>query len=298
MKKLLVMTVGVLALAACTQQKKDATDSEATDVAAVDTVAAGHFDVREFDGYKLHVYLTEDEMGDASFIIESKDSLVTLEQPLFKVNARAFDEYLASLNKPVAHRVADYHLGNTGDAPLIMPEGMPDVVKGDAYSGMMNHFAEVYGDAIVSLPTGVVTELAFNTPVTLAGVQYTLYKCAGNDFPGANILIGKDVVYSHWAPEKTHINSLYAGNIEGIDSRITELEEILATGATLFVGGHGAPATADDVRFRIAYLNNIKELRTSQPDAEKFAAALNDAYPELSGADAVKGLAEALYSVK
>lgn len=298
MKRLLIMAVGVLALTACTQQKKDATEAGTADLATTDTVAAGHFDVREFDGYKLHIYLTEDIMGDASFIIEGRDSLVTLEQPLFKVNAQAFDKYLASLNKPVAGRIADFHLGNTGDAPIIMPEGMADVVKGEAYSGMMNHFADEYGDAIVPMPTGTVTELAFNTPTTLAGIQFTLYNGAENDFPGANILIGKDVVYSHWAPEKAHINNLYAGNIESVDSRIAELEKIAATGATVFVGGHGAPATAEDVKFRIDYLNKIKELRASRPDAEKFATALTDAYPGLAGADAVKGLADALYSEK
>lgn len=296
MKKLFIMSLGALALVACSQQKKEPATEEATEVASTDSVSTGRFDVRELDGCKLHIYLTEDQMGDASYIIEGPDSLVTLEQPLFKVNAQAFDEYLATLGKPVAERIADFHLGNTGDATLVMPEGMPAVVKGPTYSGMMSHFAEEYGDAIEPLPTGATEEVAFNTTVTFGGVPFTFYKGASNDFPGANILIGKDAVYSHWAPEKSHINNLYAGNIEGVNDRIAELEQILGTGATLFVGGHGNPATADDVKFRIAYLNKVKDLRESQPDAEKFAAALIATYPDLPGEDGVKGLADSLYA--
>ena len=81
--------MGALALVACTQQKKEAA-AEQPEVEVTDSVA-GRFDVRELNGYKLHIYLTEDQMGDASFIIEGADSLVTLEQPLFKVNAKTFD---------------------------------------------------------------------------------------------------------------------------------------------------------------------------------------------------------------
>lgn len=294
MRKFTIFTISALCLMGCSNQKK--AESTETDTETVtDSIAAGHFDVRELNGFKLHIYLTEDQMGDASFIIEGNDSVVTLEQPLFKVNAKAFDDYLTALNKPVAKRIADFHIGNTGANPIVMPQGMPDVVKGEAYSGMMNHFAEEYGDAIVPLPTGNTEEVAFGDTVVFAGIPFTFLKGASNDFPAANILIGKDAVYSHWAPEKAHLNNLYAGNIEGVDARIAELEEILATGASVFVGGHGNPATADDVKFRIGYLNKIKELRNAQPNAEAFTTALTEAYPGLSGEEGVAGLAESLY---
>lgn len=294
MKKMILIAAAALSLAACSKQKSAETTAE---TAATDTVAiAGNFEVRPLaSGAKLHIYLTGDEMADASFIIEGADSLITLEQPLFKVNADAFDAYLAGIAKPVAHRISDYHLGNTGVDTIIMPEGMPAVVKGEAYSGMMQHFAQVYGDAIVALPTGETEEVTFDVPVELAGINFTFLHGASNDFPGANILIGTDVVYSHWAPAKAHINTLYAADIEGIDARLTELEQILATGATIFVGGHGAPATADDVRFRIEYLNKIKELKSTSADAATFSAALIEAYPGLPGEDGVESLAKSLY---
>lgn len=297
MKKVLLIAAGALVMVACSQKKAaDATEQAVAENNADENV--GHFDVHEFDGFKIHIYLTDDTMADASFIIEGADSLVTLEEPLFKVNAEAFDKYVADLGKPVAKRIADFHLGNTGAQPIVMPEGMPEVVKGPDYSGMMNHFAEEFGDAIVPLPTGATEEVAFDSQVVYAGVPFTFYKGASNDFPGANILVGTNVVYSHWAPAKTHVNSLYAGDIQGVESRLAELEQILSTGATLFVGGHGAPATADDVAFRIEYLNTVKALRSEKADAAAFAAALIETYPDLPGADGVQGFAEALYAVK
>lgn len=256
---------------------------------------AGKFETHDFGTYKLHIYLTEDSMGDASYIIEGKDSLVTLEQPLFKVNASTFDKYLASLNKPVAQRISDFHLGNTGDARLIVPQGMTAVFKGADYSGMMSHFANQYGDAIVPLPTGETSEVAFNRPVEYAGVTFTFLSGAVNDFPAANILIGKDAVYTHFAPSKAHINTLYANSIEGIDARIAELQTILSTGANLIVGGHGNPATSEDAGFLIGYLTKARELYASSQDAVAFASALIAAYPDLPGEAGVADLAAALY---
>lgn len=294
MKKVFLMALGALAIAGCSQQKKE-NNVAAADAAPADS-AAGHFDVRQLNGCRLHIYITDDQMADASFIIEGTDSIVTLEQPLFKVNAAAFDNYLASLEKPVAKRIADFHLGNTGEDAIVMPAGMPEVVKGPAYSGMMAHFAEEYGDAIEPLPTGPTEEVAFGDTVVYAGVPFVFIKGAANDFPGANIQIGSDAVYSHWAPDSTHVNQLYAADIAGVDARIAELEQILSTGATLFVGGHGFPATADDVKFRIAYLNKVKALKDSNEDAESFVAALIAAYPGLPGEEGVADFAKSLYA--
>jgi hypothetical protein len=260
--------------------------------------AVGTFDVQDFGNFKLHTYLSGDQMDDASFIIEGADSLVTMEQPLFKANAATYDKYIKSLGKPVAHRISDFHLGNTGAETLLVPAGMTEVFKGPEYSGMMAHFANQYGDAIVALPTGKTEEVAFDTTVTLAGVPFTFTKGASNDFPGADILIGKDVVYMHFAPAKAHTNALYASSVAGVEARIAELEQALATGAKLFVGSHGLPGTADDVRFLIDYLKKVQQLRASQSDAESFVTALTAAYPGLPGADGLGDFAKALYAAE
>ena len=57
----------------------------------------GHFEVHDLGNFKLHVYYTNDALGDASYIIEGKNALVTMEQPLFKDNVAEFDAYLSQL---------------------------------------------------------------------------------------------------------------------------------------------------------------------------------------------------------
>ena len=58
----------------------------------------GKFEVLDLKDFKLHVYYTNDALNDASYIVEGKNGLITLEQPLFKDNVAEFDAYVASLD--------------------------------------------------------------------------------------------------------------------------------------------------------------------------------------------------------
>ena len=255
----------------------------------------GKFEIAELDGFRLHVYTTNDALGDASFIIEGADALVTLEEPLFKTNAAEFDAYLAALGKPVAKRIADYHLGNTGTAPVVMAQGMPAFTRGPVYGGMMKNFAAAFGDAIVALPTGTAEEAAFGAEHTWAGVTFAFRRGAASDFPAASILIGGQVYFTHWVPAKAHVSSLQVGSRAAVDAEIAEAQASLASGAAVFVGAHGGAADAEAAEFKIAYLQTVKRLLAENATADAFAAALTAAFPSLPGAEGVPALAEALY---
>lgn len=256
----------------------------------------GRFETLDLGTFRLHVYYTNDALGDISYIVEGPNGLVTLEQPLFKDNIAEFNAYEASLGKPVAKRITNYHLGGTADQPIVMPEGMHAFTQGEIYGGMMKNFAGMFGDAITSAPTGKVSEVAFDTPVTYAGVPFRFVRGASTDFPAASILIGDKVYYSHWAPAKAHVNVLQVGSVAAIDAEIAAAEQSLKTGATHFIGSHGAAvAIADDVRFKIDYLKKLKELRAANQTADTLAKALKAAYPGLPGEDGVDALAKALY---
>ena len=89
----------------------------------------GQFQVCELEGFRLHVYNSNDVMADTSFIIDGKDGLVVMEYPLFKVNAAEFGEYIKALGKPVVTDITDYHLGGSDQLPIVMPEGMPAYIE-------------------------------------------------------------------------------------------------------------------------------------------------------------------------
>ena len=255
----------------------------------------GRFEVHDLGNYKLHVYYTNDTLGNASYIVEGKDALVTMEQPLFKDNVAEFGTYLSKLEKPVEKRITDYHVGGTGKHDVVMAQGMPEFTKGAVYGGMMKGFAQAFGDALTDMPTGKVTEVAFGSTKTWAGVTFEFRHGAASDFPGASILIGNKAYYTHWTPAKAHISHLQVSSPAAIDAEITEAENSLASGATLFIGGHGGAATRDAVEFKIAYLKKTKKLLEENKTAQAFVDAMKQAYPGLPGETGLEDLGKALY---
>lgn len=255
----------------------------------------GRFETHELGSFTLHVYYTNDALGDASYIVEGRDALVTLEQPLFKDNVAEYDAYLAALGKPVARRITDYHVGGTGSHDVVMAEGMPAFTRGEVYGGMMQGFAQAFGDALTDMPTGDATEVPFGSTQTWAGIPFEFRHGAATDFPGASILIGGKAYYTHWAPARAHVSHLQVSSPAAIDAEIAEAERSLATGATLFIGGHGGAATRDAVEFKIAYLRKMKEVLASSDTVQAFADGMRAAYPGLPGEAGLEELGEALY---
>lgn len=255
----------------------------------------GRFEVHDLGNFKLHVYYTNDALGDASYIIEGKDALVTMEQPLFKDNVAEFDAYLSKLGKTVETRITDYHVGGTGNHEVVMAEGMPQFTKGEIYGGMMKGFAQAFGDALTDMPTGKASEVAFGTTQTWAGVPFEFRHGATSDFPGASILIGGKAYYTHWTPAKAHVSHLQVSSPAAIDAEIAEAEKSLASGAELFIGGHGGAAKRDAVEFKIDYLKKMKEVLGNNQTAQAFTDDMKKAFPGLPGEAGLEELSKALY---
>ena len=81
-----------------------------------------------------------------------------------------------------------------------------------------------------------------------------------------------------------------------IDAEIAEAENSLASGATLFIGGHGGAASRDAVEFKIAYLKKMKELFAANNTAQAFVDAMKQAYPGLPGEAGLADLGKAFYN--
>lgn len=257
--------------------------------------AQGKFETRKVGNFTLHVYNSGDVMADASYIVEGKKGLVILEEPLFKANASAFDTYVKKLKKPVEARITNYHEGATGSHVVIQPEGMHKFMHEGVYDAMMKGFQQSFGDKMAERPTGKAKEVAFGKSVTIDGVVYRFDKGPDNDFPAAQILIGKQVVLMHWAPAKAHMNNLQLANREAVAQALKGLKAAKATGARFFIGGHGGLSTVDALDFRIQYLEKMETLLRENGDASAFVAALKKAYPNLTGAEGLEALAKNLY---
>ena len=259
MKKALFILFNLLAVAVVAQEK-------------------GRFEVHDFGNFQLHVYYTNDALGDASYIIEGKDALVTMEQPLFKENVHEFDSYLSNLGKMVEKRITDYHVGGTGSHDVVMAQ-----------------FAQAFGDALTDMPTGKASEVAFGTEQTWAGVTFAFGHGAATDFPGASILIGGKAYYTHWAPAKAHVSHLQVSSPAAIDAEIAEAEKAMNSGAELFISGHGGAAKRDAAEFKIAYLKKMKEVLGANGTVQDFVEGMKKAYPGLPGEAGLEDLGKALY---
>lgn len=255
----------------------------------------GNVEIADFGTFKLHVYNTNDVMGDASYIIEGKDALVTMEQPLFKDNVAEFDQYLNGLGKPVEKRIADYHLGGTGGSEIVMAEGMSQFTKQGVYAAMMQGFAKNFGDAIVGMPTGKAEEIGFGETKTYAGVAFTFNHGATTDFPAASINIGGKAYFTHWAPAKAHLNALQITSPAVIDAELAETNNALSSNCTVFIGGHGGMADRSAAEFKANYLKTMKKAYSDNKTADAFIAAMKKAYPNLSGENGLADVANNLY---
>ena len=60
----------------------------------------------------LHTYQTGDPLGDVSFVIESKNSLVIIEPAPFEANIKKMLSYTDKLNKPVSKILVAFHPGD------------------------------------------------------------------------------------------------------------------------------------------------------------------------------------------
>ena len=187
-KSIILMAAAAILAVGCKSNNENTNQNDTTMNAQKETV--GQFQAYELDGFKLHVYNSNDVMFDASYIIEGQNGLVVMEYPLFKVNAAEFAEYIKSLGKPVVTDITDYHLGGSDQLPIVMPEGMPKFIEGPIYGGMMKGFAEQFGETMVDLPTQQATEVPFGSTQQYAGVDFRFDRGAASDFPGSMILIG------------------------------------------------------------------------------------------------------------
>lgn len=79
-----------------------------------------------------------------------------------------------------------------------------------------------------------------------------------------------------------------------IDAEIEEAENSLASGAELFIGGHGGAATRDAVEFKISYLKKMKRIVSTVDNTADFVNAMKKEYPQLPGEGNLKDLGEKL----
>lgn len=298
MRKIILLLAVTLSVIACNATNKDnsSNNNNTTQLSQNDKIV-----VTDLGNFKLHAYAAGDALGNMTHIIEGPKALVVVEPAAFYENIEELGVYINSLNKPVEKVLALYHAaGFSGfDASkFVMIEGMPQFIGSDSYQGMMGFFASTFGDALDQTPAPAnVATVANNEQVEWDGISFKFTPGASSDYPASSVMIGGKVYYIHFTPvANMHMGATQLNGRESVSAYLAELENAKATGAIIFIGGHGgASADVATVDFQIAYLKKANSLLIQQDTAEGFVSAMMSAYPSIAGEEGLEEVAAALY---
>lgn len=243
-------------------------------------LASGSVTVYHYGDVNLHVYNSEDTLGDVAYIVEGKDALVGIELPSFTAGLDAWKGYVQSLGKPMNDIFLDAH------------------VTGASYvSGMNIYGTQAAKDAIASGSTLATTAGLYQTfgsdfhggedmaqintvvsgKVTVGGIEFNVIDRGDTydlEIPSIN------VVYTHMLGKTVHS---IMPSTAAMDAMLDTLHDYQNKGYAMVLSGHSTPEGQDAVSEKIAYVQKAKELAASCTTADEFKTAMKEAFPNYAG---------------
>ncbi len=235
---------------------------------------------------RIHTFISsyeDDNIANATHIIESKNKLVLVDSQFLVPYAQQFREYADSLKKPIdrlyiSHRHPDHWFGLAAAFSDIAIYALPETIgflKKDGEASLKDHWklGDLVPDTIV-----VPQEAVRLGEDTIDGVKYIFSKVTDTEIdflltiglPEIGVYIPQDLIYSG-----TH---LYLTKY--MKHWIQILQEMLLSDCELFMPGHGLPADKNEVARCIEYLSAAREAVGNGLADEAFKNFLLQRYPE------------------
>lgn len=225
----------------------------------------------------------DDNIANATHIVESKNKLVLVDGQFLVPYARQFRRYADSLGKPIdrlylSHRHPDhwFGLGTAFSDTCIyaLPETM-SFIKEHGEDSREDHWklGDLAPDQVI-----VPQEVAAPGEETIDGVRYIFDRVTDTEIdfhltvrlPELGVYFAQDLVYSG-----TH---LYLTKHLGHWIRV--LEEMLISEYELFMPGHGLPADKNEVARNIEYLSAARQAIAGGLTNDAFKNFMLHRYPE------------------
>lgn len=251
----------------------------------------GAVTVYDFGAIKLHAYNTGDVLGDACYLLESDEGVVMLETSAFTDNLVQWKNYIDLLGKPIAGALLAYHPNGIelfGDVTIYATENaLASWGEGGSIRALTDGFIASFGDAVAANHPATAQVVNFGDTVTLAGMDFIIRQegdaAYGVEIPAINC------VYLHMLGSDCH-------NILTSREHISAfIEELSGFQYALVLTSHYMPEGESAVQAKIAYLEKTLELVDSCADADAFTQAMNQAFPDYSGANYLEMTAGMLY---
>lgn len=248
-------------------------------------LAKGEMAVYDFGTVKLHAYKTNDLIADECFLVEKAGRAFMIESPCFFDNLAEVEKYILENGWAFEGTVIAYHgAGASFGKSLKNGSKVYSTKTADDYNhkgggaALVANFTKAFGDAF---DKSIFTTSNFieGEKLTLAGVELKIVPTADAfdiEIPEIN------VVYTHMLGHDVH--SIVAGSAHA-DALIATLNGYIQKKISLVLTSHYTVENLEDVKTKIEYLKDLKNIAIKNPDAVAFKTAVQKKYPSYSGAN-------------
>lgn len=239
----------------------------------------GHVDVYTENGITLYAYQTRDLIDDEVFILAKNGRGVVIELPCFHDNIRELTAFLRQEGITVEGKLVAYHAAGASFLPEVPAYGTASSIAYNSTGGgaaLVANFHKAFGGSFdESLCT--VDHVLEEGETEIAGIRFLVKPNAeAYDLEIPEIRC----VYTHMMGHDCH--SIVAG-CPHADGILSQLNYYLRKGFDLVLTSHYMPEDLKDVRTKIAYLMELKEIALDSESADEMRARVQAKYPHYSG---------------
>lgn len=239
----------------------------------------GHVDIYTENGITLYAYQTRDLIDDEVFILAKNGRGVVIELPCFHDNIRELTAFLRRECITVEGKLVAYHAAGASFLPEVPAYGTASSIAYNSTGGgaaLVANFHTAFGDRFdESLCTA--DHVLEEGETEIAGIRLLVKPNAeAYDLEIPEIRC----VYTHMMGHDCH--SIVAG-CPHADGILSQLNYYLRKGFDLVLTSHYTPEDLKDVRTKIAYLTDLKEIALASESADEMRARVQARYPHYSG---------------
>lgn len=239
----------------------------------------GHVDVYTENGVNLYAYQTRDLIDDEVFILAKNGRGVVIELPCFHDNIRELTAFLRQEGITVEGKLVAYHAAGASFLPEVPAYGTASSVAYNTTGGgaaLVANFHKAFGGSFDE-SLCAVDHVLEEGETEIAGIRFLVRPNAEAydlEIPEINC------VYTHMMGHDCH--SIVAG-CPHADGILSQLNYYLRKGFDLVLTSHYTPEDLKDVRTKIAYLMELKEIALDSESADEMRAKIQAKYPHYSG---------------
>lgn len=248
----------------------------------------GEMQIYDFNTMKVYAYQANDGLGDETILIENGESMIAIDPPAFTEQLNELLSYIEGKEKKVTDIILAYHPFGSAFFEGATVYSSAAIKDATAESGMGAGFAAAFGDSFavdVAKADAVLTE----GEITIGGIDMVIYPTADGCDIAVPVL---NAIFVHMNGANTHS---ILGSLNNIDDLIVKLQAYETVGYDYVFTSHDKVETSEALTVKIQYLKETKEIAVSSANADAFAAAMNEAFPDYNGDNYLGMTTEALF---